>query len=43
MRRAEAAFVRAVIEVPVEPLAASTAPTEPKPVIVLELADGRRF
>jgi transposase len=43
LRRAEAAFVPAVIEDAPEPTAAPIAPTEPEAAIVFELTDGRRL
>lgn len=43
LRRAEAAFVPAVIEDVPEPTVAPTALSEPEAAIVLELGDGRRL
>ena len=43
LRRAEAAFVPAVIEDAPEPAVAPIAPTGPEAAIVLELTDGRRL
>lgn len=43
MRRAEAAFVPAVIEDVPGPVMAPSAPSEPEAVIVLELTDGRQL
>jgi transposase len=43
LRRAEAAFVPAVIEDAPGPIAVPIAPTEPEAAIVFELNDGRRL
>lgn len=43
VRRAEAAFVPAVIEDAPEPTAAAIVPAEPEAAIVLELVGGRRL
>lgn len=43
MRRAQEAFVPAVIDDAAEPVTAGAPPVEPEAAIVLDLADGRRL